>query len=324
MSAPAKSPHPVSGEPIEYTSPIEVTAPTELSSSEQQTLRGIVFDVEMLDGAEPLNEPALLRLRSSAGPALVHLMARSDDATVGYAQIDIGEPAEAEILVGPVPGRLRLADQLIARAESSVSTSLLIWSRGTSPVHPAAIARGYSADRTLLTMRRSLAGLSAGPVEPPPGVTLRPFQVGTDDDAWLAVNAAAFATHPEQGAWTAADLQERLEQPWFDADGFILAIDDDGRLLGYHWTKVHEPARPGDLPLGEVYVLGISPAAQGRGLGKILLEAGLRYLARGPASDVILYVEATNPSAVHLYERDGFVVDRRDVQLRSPARAGRS
>jgi mycothiol synthase len=87
---------------------------------------------------------------------------------------------------------------------------------------------------------------------------------------------------------------------------------------------LHEPARPGDLPLGEVYVLGISPAAQGRGLGKVLLEAGLRYLARGPATDVILYVEATNPSAVHLYERDGFVVDRRDVQLRSPARAGRS
>ncbi|MCW2526166.1 MAG: GCN5-related N-acetyltransferase, partial [Pseudonocardiales bacterium] len=204
--------------------------------------------------------------------------------------------------------------------ESSARTSLLIWSRGTSPVHPAAIARGYSADRTLLTMRRSLAGLSPDPIEPPAGVTLRPFQPGVDDDAWLAVNSAAFATHPEQGAWTTGDLRERLEQTWFDADGFILAVDDSGELLGYHWTKLHEPARPGELPVAEVYVLGISPAAQGRGLGKILLEAGLRYLAQGPAADVILYVEATNPTAVHLYERDGFVIDRRDVQLLGPDR----
>jgi mycothiol synthase len=324
MSTPASAPPPVSGDPIEYTSPVEVSAPTELSRDEQQILRNIALQVESLDGAEPLNEPALLRLRAPAGTDLIHLLARSDDAIVGYAQVDIGESAEAEILVGPAPGRLRLADQLIARAESSVSTSLLIWSRGTSPVHPAAIARGYSADRTLLTMRRSLAGLSTDPVEPPSGVTLRPFQVGTDDDAWLAVNAAAFATHPEQGAWTTTDLQERLEQPWFDADGFILAVDDSGELLGYHWTKVHEPSRPGELPTAEVYVLGIAPAAQGRGLGKVLLEAGLRYLARGPAADVILYVEATNPTAVHLYERDGFVVDRRDVQLSGTARTSQS
>ncbi|MCW2527176.1 MAG: mycothiol synthase, partial [Pseudonocardiales bacterium] len=158
MSTPAPESPQSASEPIEYTAPIEVTAPAQLSSGDQETLRGIALDVEALDGAEPLNEPSLLRLRAPAGTELIHLLARSDDAIIGYAQIDIGHPVEAEILVGPAPGRVRLADQLIARAESSARTSLLIWSRGTSPVHPAAIARGYSADRTLLTMRRSLAG----------------------------------------------------------------------------------------------------------------------------------------------------------------------
>ena len=66
----------------------------------------------------------------------------------------------------------------------------------------------------------------------PAGVTIRTFRPGQDEAAWLAVNAAAFANHPEQGAVTAADLAERMAEPWFDPDGFFVAERDgrDGRL----------------------------------------------------------------------------------------------
>ena len=44
----------------------------------------------------------------------------------------------------------------------------------------------------------------------------------------------------------------------------LLAVAADGDLLGFHWTKRH------DADHGEVYIVGISPAAHGQGLGKAL------------------------------------------------------
>ena len=136
-----------------------------------------------------------------------------------------------------------------------------------------------------------------------------------DNAAFLGINAAAFAGHPEQGSWTAADVDRRIAAPWFDAAGFLLAVDDQtGELLGFHWTKVH----PGPSPVAEVYVLGIAPGAQGRGLGRLLLDAGLRHLRTTGADQVMLYVDEDNDSAVRLYERSGFVITRRQVQYRRP------
>ncbi len=73
---------------------------------------------------------------------------------------------------------------------------------------------------------------------------------------------------------------------------------------GFHWTKVHNDG------LGEVYVVGVDPAAQGRGLGATLTLVGLHHLAerlrRLRASEVMLYVEADNSAAVKTYRATGF------------------
>src|SRR6202008_277121 len=100
------------------------------------------------------------------------------------------------------------------------------------------------------------------------------------------------AHHPEQGSLTQRDLDDRKAQPWFDPAGFFLA-ERGGELLGFHWTKVHDAER-----LGEVYVLGVSPAAQGGGLGKSLTTVGLRYLAERGLPTAMLYVDADNTAAV--------------------------
>jgi mycothiol synthase len=148
-------------------------------------------------------------------------------------------------------------------------------------------------------------------VRVPDDVDVRPFVVGFDEQAWVRVNAAAFAEHAEQGRWTLDDLAAREAESWFDAAGFFLAWRGD-ELIGFHWTKVHPDGS------GEVYVLGVAPAAQGLRLGAALLAVGLRHLADRGCPQVLLYVDESNASAMRLYERFGFHRYDIDAQWRSP------
>jgi mycothiol synthase len=160
-------------------------------------------------------------------------------------------------------------------------------------------------------MRRSLRDIPEPRI--PARVRIRTYAGTADDAELLRVNNAAFANHPEQGGWTAVQLAERRSEPWFDPAGLFMAFDassgQEDRLLGFHWTKVH----PDHAGLGEVYVVGVDPSAQGRGLGQVLTSIGIASLAErlaGPnppdEPTVMLYVESDNVAAVRTYERLGF------------------
>ncbi|MDI5938073.1 MULTISPECIES: mycothiol synthase [unclassified Micromonospora] len=260
------------------------------------------------DGADPFDEHTLLRLRDPHAPA-VHLTARAPDgALTGYAHLDTTDPAGGvgvELAVHPAHRRRGTGRALAREVLAAATGPVRAWAHGD---HPSAAALGVDLGltraRVLWQLRRPLAD---PPPEPrlPDGVTLRAFVPGRDDAEWLALNARAFASHPEQGRWTADDLRVRLAEPWFDPAGFLLAVaTDTGRLLGFHWTKVH--SRPGAAGIGEVYVLGVDPAAHGGGLGKALTSAGLAHLRRRGLDRVMLYVDESNTGAVALYERAGF------------------
>ncbi|MGB3520353.1 MAG: mycothiol synthase, partial [Mycobacterium sp.] len=188
------------------------------------------------------------------------------------------------------------------------------WAHGTLPAaQSTAEALGLATVRELLQMRRSLRGVPEPTV--PSGVTIRTY-AGPDDDAeLLRVNNAAFSWHPEQGGWTAEDLAQRRAEAWFDPAGLFLAFDGPV-LLGFHWTKIHT-GKPGAERAGEVYVVGVDPAAQGRGLGRVLTEIGLVYLADRLADVaepiVLLYVEADNTAALRTYQQLGFDVHSVDT-----------
>jgi mycothiol synthase len=179
-----------------------------------------------------------------------------------------------------------------------------MWVPKPGPAHDAiAAANGMARGRELLQMRRPL---------PVPGgrppLRIRHFEPGRDERAWLAVNARAFASHPEQGEWDHDTLLRRERERWFDAEGFLLH-ERDGRLAAFCWTKIHADHDP---PLGEIYVIAVDPAYQGLGLGRQLLLAGLDWLARRRLPTGMLYVDASNESAVQLYRDVGFTVDHVD------------
>lgn len=279
-----------------------------LSDSLRSEVRALAARLEADAGAPPLNDQSLLQLAQSR-PGLVHLIAREDQTSAGsrtlagYAQLD-DDGAELAASAGP-------AQELLPALEAAAAGPLTVWTHGNrSPVAPLLHQCGYRQTRVLHQLRMPLT-------EPitdlalPDGVRVRPFAVGSDEAAWLQLNAAAFAEHTEQGSWTLADLTAREAEPWFDPAGFLLAWRG-ADLLGFHWTKTHPDGS------GEVYVLGVGPAAQGLGLGGALLAAGLRHLADRGCPLVLLYVDDSNSSALRLYERFGFQRYDVDTQWRSP------
>ena len=256
----------------------------------------LAASVEAEDGAPPLSDQTRSQLDSDT---VTHLSARDGDRLVGYAQLDDGS---LEIAARP--------DAVAGLLEAVGDEHLLVWSHGRrsrliAPLEQA----GFVRERELLQLRRPLDAEHPLPEDPSlaDDIVVRAFVPGRDDAAWLALNAAAFTHHPEQGGWDDRDLQARIAESWFEPDGFLLA-ERDGALIGFHWTKIHDDGT------GEVYVLGVSPEAQGLGLGRGLLVRGLHHLARRQCPAVLLYVDGDNAPAVHLYGRDGFTTYDLDVQ----------
>ncbi len=258
----------------------------------------LAASAERNDATPPLNEEATLAL---ARDDARHWLIQPDGELIGYAQ---EQPANrtAQIVVAPQHRRAGVGSSLLAALRGETAPD--VWAFGTgAPAQGFAAARGLVPIRGLSMMERVLAD-EPEPVVPP-GVSLRGY-TDADADAFLALNAAAFAHHPEQGHFSAADLAARQHEDWWEPEGLILATQG-ASLLGFHWTKRH------DADTGEVYVLGVSPQEAGRGLGKVLLQAGLARLARGGATRVILYVDAGNDAAVALYRKAGFQVEHTDT-----------
>ncbi len=194
--------------------------------------------------------------------------------------------------------------QRITEARAAGATGVRWWVEATTDRHQEVAERaGLHPVRELLQMRRPL------PLDERTDLVTRPFRPGEDDDAWLAVNNRAFAWHPEQGGWTEADLAARMAEPWFDPDGFLLR-EEDGRLVGFCWTKVHAAEDP---PLGEIYVIAVDPDVVGRGLGRDLTLAGLQHLDAAGLTVGMLYVESDNAPARGLYDALGFTVHHVDT-----------
>ena len=275
------------------------------------------------DGVRPVSEDAELRLLHAA-PGGHDLVVRDGSRLVGYARLDDGA---AELVVHPGFRRRgfgrALLDQVLDRAGDR---PLSIWAHGDLPGSAELLApRGFTRARVLLQMRGDLAGIDPDPRPSlPDDVAVLPFRPGRDEEAWLRVNARAFAWHPEQGRMSRGDLELREAEAWFDPAGFLMAWrgdpDADGVLLGSHWTKVHPPGdvggTAGDEAVGEIYVLGVDPDAQGMSLGRALTDLGLAHLRARGLAEVLLYVEEDNAAAVRLYESRGFRRSAVDVAWR--------
>ena len=290
---------------------VPITWQERLTESQVAAVDAMLDRVSAADGVSAISEHTYLHLLAGGGNQERHALAQEDGQIVGYAFLSAGEEPVAEFLVDPGARGRGIGSALLEDILSAGGPGVRLWAHGQLPAANAlATGAGLHQVRLLCRYTRTLQDLPDYPL--PDGVQVRSFNP-QDAAAWLELNAIAFADLPDQGAWTADDLAERLKQPWFDPEGFLLAFDDEG-LVGFHWTKVHGGSEHAHERTGEVYVLAVAPRARGTGLGSALTVAGLKYLQGLGLHDVMLYVDADNASAVALYTRLGFARSDCDAQ----------
>lgn len=292
-----------------------------LTPEQTESIRELLLAARAVDGRPEVAPSGPLPSEFADG---AHLLGLIDDSLVGYGHLD--ERGDAfgrqvgELIVHPEGRGQGHGAALFAELAGRSAGTLRVWSHGDHPAAAVIAGRaGFRRARELLRMHADLTGIALAAPVPPPGTQIRTFRQGIDEQAVVEVNARAFSWHPEQGAMTVEDLVRDQRQDWFDPAGFFLAVTD-GRLLGFHWTKVHPPAPDAEsdyfrgAPVGEVYVVGVDPEAQGGGLGKALTLAGLVHLRDRGLRHVILYVEGDNAPAVAVYRGLGFRTQTTDVQ----------
>lgn len=271
----------------------------------------------------PTANPALAPLAQPGAPApeVVACLARRGEDLVGY----LGGPAPGGDHPNPTvtldalglddpQARATLGAMIDAVGPALPETARVeLWARPARSWHQElAHHRGLTEIRALHQMRGALPAR----IEPVPSRALRPNDDG-DLINLCQVNNRAFHTHPDQGNQTVESLRATMAEPWFDPEGLRLH-ERDGRLVGFCWTKIHQPRPSVRRPqatspaLGEIYVIGVDPDFHGQGLGGPMTAAGLAWLHQQGLTTGMLYVEADNTPAVRTYRRLGFSVARTD------------
>jgi mycothiol synthase len=295
-----------------------------LSKSQQESVLSLIKAAHYFDGTPAIAEHVLLHLRHGGDKSDSHLVIEENKEVIAYAHLDttdlVAGPS-VEAVVHPQHRGKGLGALILKEAIKICGHKTRIWSHGDLPAAKA-IAASLKLERlwSNLLMSRSL-----GEIQPVTSkYSIRTFIPSLDNQAFLALNNKVFADYPDQGAWSEDDLKVRLNEDWFQKEGFFLA-EDMGELIGFCWTKIHGAQTHshsggdddhGHEALGEIYVLAVNPDYKGQGVGRDLTITGLNYLKYQGLNNVMLYVGVENKPAFNLYKSLGFNEFGSDVMYR--------
>jgi mycothiol synthase len=302
-----------------------------LTNTQQEAVLKLIADTTAFDNTPPIAEHILLHLRHGGDKADSHLLVEQENQVIGYAhldQTDLVAGPSVELVVDPKFRGAGVGRQLLSKAIEICGKELRLWVHGDQPAANAlATSFDFEKIRTVLQMSRALTDIQQLPdlgKEVGKDIVIRSFLPGIDSDAWLSLNNKVFKEHPEQGGWQLADLNIRINEEWFDEQGFFLA-EVNKKIIGSTWTKIHGShthQHEGEIEshahpaIGEIYITAVDQEYSGRGIGKVLTITALNHLKYQGLSSAMLYVDFDNKVALNLYESLGFTQSGMDILYR--------
>jgi mycothiol synthase len=299
-----------------------------LTNTQHAAVLKLISDTTAFDNTPPIAEHILLHLRHGGDKADSHLVVEQGNQIIGYAhldQTDLVAGPSVELIVDPKFRGAGVGKQLLSKAIEICGKELRLWVHGDQPaVNALAASFGFEKIRTVLQMSMALTDIQQLPkLDKVIGedMVIRSFLPGIDSDAWLSLNNKVFKAHPEQGNWQLADLNIRINEEWFDEQGFFLA-EINHKIIGSTWTKIHGShthQREGEIEshahpaIGEIYITAVDQEYSGRGMGKVLTITALNYLKYQGLSNAMLYVDFDNKAALNLYQSLGFTQFGMDI-----------
>jgi mycothiol synthase len=295
-----------------------------LSKSQQESVLALIKAAHDFDGTPAIAEHVLLHLRHGGDKSDSHLVIVENKVVIAYAHLDatdlVAGPS-VEAVVHPQHRGKGLGALILKEAIKICGDRTRIWSHGDLPAAKA-IAASLKLERLWSNL---LMSKSLGEIQPVTSkYPIRTFIPSLDNQAFLELNNKVFAEYPDQGGWSEDDLKVRLNEDWFEKEGFFVA-EDKGELIGFCWTKIHGAHTHshsggdddhGHEALGEIYVLAVNPNYKGQGVGRDLTNTGLNYLKHQGLNNVMLYVGVENKPAFKLYKSLGFNEFGSDVMYR--------
>jgi ribosomal protein S18 acetylase RimI-like enzyme len=224
-------------------------------------------------------------------------VAEDANAVVGYAALAWGHDL---VLAAPDPvTEDALFTRIVERARGLGLESLQFKTAGKDELSRR---NGFELETEIVRMWKTLRGDDPTPVWPD-GVVVRSYEPSDGgrvhallDEAYSAWDTRYVPlAHDDWVKWMTEDSE-------FDPTAWFLVTSGD-ELLGcaLHWNT------------GWLKDIAVRDSERGRGLGTALLLHGFAEFARRGIERIGLKVDAGNPTgAVELYERHGFVSDRRE------------
>ena len=216
-----------------------------LTNTQQEAVLKLIAGTTAFDNTPPIAEHILLHLRHGGDKADSHLLVEQENQVIGYAhldQTDLVAGPSVELVVDPKFRGAGVGKQLLSKAIEICGKELRLWVHGDQPAANAlATSFRFEKIRTVLQMSKPLTDIQQLPkLDKAVGedMVIRSFLPGIDSDAWLSLNNRVFKEHPEQGNWRLTDLNIRINEEWFDEQGFFLA-EVDNKIIGSTWTKIH-------------------------------------------------------------------------------------
>lgn len=137
----------------------------------------------------------------------------------------------------------------------------------------------------------------------PEGFEIRSFRPGADEDAWCMVRNAAFSNLKGSETPITPEMVAKMPSESDSLDGGMMILYDNDKPVGV--VRGSDDEYEGS-PIMNIGPLAILPEYQGKGLGRVLLRASIKFSKEKGYKRCVLCVNADNEQAKALYLQEGF------------------